>query len=64
MPAPEVTRAERKNKMKDKNSKEIKTGMIVKISGAYFENDNGLYFVENSPGDPSWCGSDHCLKRI
>lgn len=50
--------------MKDKNGKEIKTGMIVKVSGAFFKNDNGLYFVENSPGDPNWCGRDHSLRKI
>ena len=50
--------------MQDKNGIEIKSGMIVEITGAYFKNDNGLYFVENSPGDSSWCGSDHSLKRI
>ena len=50
--------------MKDKNGVEIKTGMIVEISGAYFKNDNGLYYVEHSPGDPGWCGKDHCLKKI
>lgn len=50
--------------MLDKNGKEIKTGDVVKISGAYFANDNGLYFVENSEGDPSWCGTDHSLKKI
>ena len=50
--------------MQDKNGIEIQTGMIVEITGAFFKNDNGLYFVQASPGDPSWCGSDHCLKRI
>lgn len=50
--------------MTDKNGIEIKTGAIVEITGAYFKRDNGLYFVENSPGDPNWCGSDHCLKKI
>lgn len=50
--------------MTDKNGVEIKTGAIVKISGAFFKNDNGLYFVQASPGDPSWSGRDHCLKRI
>lgn len=50
--------------MLDKNGAEIKTGAIVKITGAYFKNDNGLYFVQASPGDPSWCGSDCSLKRI
>lgn len=32
--------------MFDKNGHEIKTGDIVEITGAYFKNDNGLYFVE------------------
>lgn len=50
--------------MKDKNGIEIKTGMIVEISGAYFKSDNGLYYVEKSPGDPGWHGEDHCLKKI
>lgn len=50
--------------MKDKNGIEIKTGMIVKISGAYFKNDNGLYYVDNSPGDPSWSGHDYSLHKI
>lgn len=50
--------------MTDKNGIEIKTGDIVEITGAYFKNDNGLYYVENSPGNPSWCGSDHSLKKV
>lgn len=50
--------------MLDKNGTEIKTGAIVEISGAYFKNDNGLYFVQASPGDPSWCGRDYSLRRI
>lgn len=50
--------------MIDKNGTEITTGVIVEITGAYFKNDNGLYFVQSSPGDPHWCGSDHSLKRI
>ena len=50
--------------MLDKNGVEILTGMVVEITGAYFKNDNGFWFVENSPGDPSWCSSDHCLKTI
>lgn len=50
--------------MKDKNGTEIKTGMIVEITGAYFKNDNGLYFVNASPGDRSWNGKDYCLIRI
>lgn len=50
--------------MKDKNGIEITTGMIVKISGAYFKNDNGLYYVDNSPGDPFWSGRDYSLHKI
>lgn len=50
--------------MFDKNGIEIKTGNIVEVSGAFFKNDNGLYFVEHSPGDPGWSGRDHCLKKI
>lgn len=50
--------------MIDKNGTEITTGAIVEITGAYFKNDNGLYFVQASPGDTFWSGSDHGLKRI
>lgn len=50
--------------MLDKNGVEIKTGAIVRISGAFFKNDNGLWLVTNSPADPSWCGSDHGLVKI
>ena len=50
--------------MLDKNGVEIRTGCIVEITGAYFKNDNGLYFVQRSPGDPSWCGKDYSLKKI
>lgn len=50
--------------MKDKNGIEIRTGMIVEITGAYFKTDNGLYYVDNSPGDPTWCGSDYSLHKI
>ena len=50
--------------MKDKNGIEIKTGMIVEITGAYFKSDNGLYFVAHSPGDASWSGSDYSLRKI
>ena len=50
--------------MLDKNGKEIKTGMIVKVSNSYFKTDNGLYFVERSPGDPTWLGTDYSLHKI
>ncbi len=50
--------------MLDKNGIEIKTGDIVEITGAYFKNDNGLYYVEHSAGDLGWSGSDHSLRKI
>jgi len=50
--------------MLDKNGIEIKTGDIVKIENAFFKNDNGYYFVDNAPGDVSWCGSDYSLHKI
>lgn len=50
--------------MKDKNGREIRTGDVVRISGAFFKNDNGLYFVTHSPGDYSWCGTDYSLNKI
>ena len=50
--------------MNDKNNRTMKTGDVVEITGAYFKNDNGLYFVEHTPGDPNWIGRDHCLRRI
>ena len=50
--------------MLDRNGKEIRTGMIVRVSGAYFKNDNGTYYVDHSPGDPGWCGSDYSLYKI
>lgn len=50
--------------MKDCKGKEIRTGDIVLIAGAYFQNDNGHYAVIHSPGDKGWSGADYCLKRI
>lgn len=50
--------------MTDKNNRTMKTGDVVEITGAYFKNDNGLYFVEHTPGNPNWSGRDHCLRRI
>ena len=38
--------------MLDKNGVELQAGMVVEITGAYFKNDNGFWFVENAPGDP------------
>lgn len=53
-----------KNLRVDKNGKEVKTGNIVRIEGAYFKNDNGNYFVAYTPGDPAWSGSDYSLRKI
>lgn len=50
--------------MLDKNGIEIKTGDVVRITGAYFKTDNALYFVEHSAGDPNWCSKDYCLLRL
>lgn len=50
--------------MVDKNGVEMKTGDVVLISGAFFKNDNGLWFIERSPGDPSWCGSSYSLTKL
>lgn len=41
--------------MLDRNNREIRTGDFVKISGAYFATNNGLWLVTNGndrPGDP------------
>jgi len=48
----------------DKNGRQMKTGDIVKIENAYFKNDNGYYFIDSTPGDPSWSGLDYSLKKI
>ena len=50
--------------MQDKNGVEMVTGMVVRISNAYFKNDNGLYYIDRTPGDPSWCGRDYCMSKI
>ena len=50
--------------MQDKNGIEMKTGMVVEIKNAFFKNDNGKYFIDNAPGDPSWLGGDYSLLRI
>ena len=50
--------------MTDKNGKEIVTGDIVRITGAYFKTDNSLYFVERSPGDLNWNGDIYSLRKI
>lgn len=50
--------------MKDVNGVEIRTGDVVVIKDAYFKNDNGLWYVDNSPGDVAWCGNDYCLMKL
>ncbi len=50
--------------MTDKNGTEIRTGDIVQITGAYFKNDNALYFVYRSPGDCGWLGKYLSLHKI
>ncbi len=50
--------------MIDKNDREIKTGDVVRVTGAYFKNDNGLFLVTESMGDPNWNGSYHSLKPL
>ena len=45
--------------MKDKNGVQIKAGDIVKIEGAFFKNDNGLYYVEQDGTNKAYCGRDH-----
>lgn len=50
--------------MKDSNGVEMTTGMVVEIKNAYFKNDNGLWFIDNTPGDANWCGSDYSLHKL
>lgn len=50
--------------MLDKNGREMVTGDVVLIRNAYFKNDNGLWFIDRSPGDPSWSGRDYSLKKL
>lgn len=50
--------------MNDQNNVRIKTGDVVEITGAYFKNDNGLYFVQYAPGDPGWLGNYCSLRRV
>jgi len=50
--------------MNDKNGVTMHTGDVVKIEGAYFKNDNGLYFVDHAPNDPNWTGGGYSLVKI
>ena len=44
--------------MKDKNDVQIKAGDIVRIEGAFFKNDNGLYYVEQDGTNKVYRGGD------
>lgn len=49
----------------DKNGNRIKAGDIVRIEGAYFKVDNGLWFVEEDGTNPTYNGGDSLtLHRI
>lgn len=50
--------------MKDKNGKEMRTGDIVKVGGAYTKRHNGYFVIEHTPGDVSWLGEDYSLQRL
>ena len=50
--------------MMDKNGREIRTGDVVRVSGAYFKNDNGLFFAECVPGDANWSGEYISLRKV
>lgn len=45
--------------MKDKNNVQVKAGDIVRIEGAFFKNDNGLYYVEQDGTNKAYCGGDN-----
>lgn len=48
----------------DKNAAEIKTGCVVRISNAFFKNENGTFLVTRSPGDPAWLGDYFSLTKV
>ena len=50
--------------MRDRNGREIETGMVVRIEGAYFTGDNGLYLCTHTVGDPGWIGKRASLHKI
>lgn len=46
------------------NESPIITGDICEITGAYFKNDNGLWLVTASEGDPTTIGSGLTLHKL
>jgi hypothetical protein len=50
--------------MIDVNGREIVTGDIVEVLGAYFQRHNGYWIVTRSPGDKNWLGGDHSLVKV
>ena len=44
--------------------REIVTGDIVVVNGAYFQRHNGYWVVTRSPGDENWMGGDHSLTKL
>lgn len=48
----------------DKHGTPIRTGMVVRVSKAYHKNDNGLFLVTRTPGDPCWLGDYVSLTKI
>ena len=50
--------------MIDVTGREIVSGDIVEVTGAYFQRHNGYWVVTRSPGDESWLGGDHSLTKV
>lgn len=50
--------------MRDKNGQPIRTGDIVKITGAFCRQDNATYLVTHSEGDMDWPYEGLSLTRI
>lgn len=50
--------------MQDVNGVKLHTGDVVRISGSYRGNSDGLYFIAESPGDVTWSGNAYCLLKM
>lgn len=50
--------------MIDIAGREIVTGDIVMVGGAYCQCHNGYWVVTRSPGDENWIGEDHSLTKL